>query len=375
LAGIRADELGGPVALKILSPDITHKSDVGGVALNLEGASAVQAEAEAIRARVARVAPNAHLDGFVVQEMIRRPGGYELILGMAVDRQFGPALLFGHGGTATEMIGDTALALPPLNLALARELMSRTRIFHQLKGYRDRPPAALDSIALALVQLSQLVCDLDDVIELDINPLLADAEGVVALDVRVRVDGPVHPGRRGGRLSISPYPKELERIASIHGVGDAILRPVRPEDAPAFIRLFEKLTPEDVRMRFFAPMKEMPSPQLARLTQIDYDREMAFVLVSERPTTEILGVSRLAADPDNRRAEFAVTVRSDLKGFGIGTRLLSQLIEYARQRGIEELFGDVLAENDHMIALCRDLRFDLALVPESPSIFRATLRL
>lgn len=336
-AAAQAKAMGGRVALKIFSRDITHKSDVGGVLLNLEP-DAVAAAAEAMRARVAKAAPKARLEGFTVQEMIQRPGAYELIVGMAVDAQFGPFLLFGHGGTAVEVIADKALALPPLNLALAHEMMSGTRVFRQLKGYRDRPPAALDAIALTLVRVSQMVSDLDAIIELDINPLLADAEGVIAVDARVRV-GPPEAGRPGGRLAISPYPRELEQKLSLAGVGDALVRPIRPEDAVQIARLFSRLAPEDVRMRFFAPMRELPLRQLARLTQIDYDREMAFVLEGqEGPTkSEILAVVRLASDPDNRQAEFAALVRSDLQGRGIGRLMMDRLLAYARQRGIGEI--------------------------------------
>ncbi len=376
-AAAKAAEFGGRIVLKIFSPDITHKSDVGGVALDLEGEAEVRQAAEAMLARVAKAAPKARLAGFVVQEMIRRPGAYELIVGLAVDRQFGPFLLFGHGGTAVEVIGDRALALPPLNLPLARELMSRTRVFRQLRGYRDRPPAALDDIAATLVRLSQLVADLDEVVELDINPLLADPAGVVALDARVRIEKLPAGARRGHRLAISPYPKELERTESVTGIGRLRLRPVRPEDAAAFVRLFEKMSAEDVRRRFFAPLRSLPTRQLARLTQIDYDREMAFVL--ERPDggteADVLAVARLAADPDNYRAEFAVTVRSDLKGRGLGHLMMTRLLDYARQRGISEIFGDILEENTMMIALCRELGFTLTPLPESAEIVHATLDL
>lgn len=373
-AAAYAREFGGRVALKIFSPDITHKSDVGGVALDLSGPEAVREEAERMRARVAKAAPNARLEGFIVQQMIQRPGAHELILGIAADAQFGPVLLFGHGGTGVEVIGDKALALPPLNPLLAHELISRTRIYRQLKGYRDRPAVALDVVAQSLVKLSQLACDLDEVAELDINPLLADETGVIALDARVRVARPTAIDRRGGRLAIPAYPKELEREVSVHGVGPALLRPIRPEDAPAIARLFERLAPEDIRMRFFAPLRGISPDQLARLTQIDYDREMAFVLEAPSPDgRDIVAVVRLAADPDNRRAEFAATVRSDLKGHGIGRLMMQRLIDYGRSRGIGEIFGHMLHENAMMISLCRELGFSLAPLPETATILRASL--
>ena len=370
-AAAKAKEFGGAVALKIFSPDITHKSDVGGVALDLSGAETVLSAARAMQVRVSKAAPKARLQGFVVQEMIRRPGAYELILGMAVDATFGPFMLFGQGGVAVEQIADRALALPSLNLNLAHDMMSRTRVWRQLEGFRDRPPAALDKIAAVLVQLSQLICDLDEVVELDINPLLADQEGVIALDARVRI-APAS-GARGQRLSIRPYPKELERQEIIAGVGEFFFRPVRPEDAPAFTRLFARLAPEDVRMRFFSPHRSLPGALLARLTQIDYDREMAFVLFDK--AADIVAIARIAADPDNVKAEFAVLVRSDLKGRGIGRFMMERLIGYARGRGIGTLLGDVMEDNVVMLALCRDLGCTLTPVTGPEGTVRATLAL
>jgi acetyltransferase len=360
-----------PAVLKIDSPDITHKSDVGGVALNLNGARAVREAAEAMLARVAQAAPGARVRGFVVQEMIKRPEAYELILGMARDATFGPFLLFGHGGTAVQVIDDKAIGLPPLNLKLAREMMARTRIWKQLKGYRDRPAANLDAIARALVQLSQIICDFDDVVELDINPLIADPSGVIAVDARICVERQKEGADPHERLAIRPYPCELESGELVPGVGEYRLRPVRPEDAPAFVAFAAQVTPEDMRMRFLAPMRELPASLLARLTQIDYDREMAFVLFDCGDA--IAGIARLAADADGRRAEFAVIVRSDLKGHGIGRLLMDRLIAYARSRGIAELFGDILAENTAMHALCHDL--GCTMTPPLRGIVRVTLNL
>ncbi|HSE77410.1 MAG TPA: GNAT family N-acetyltransferase, partial [Alphaproteobacteria bacterium] len=371
-----AAELGGRIALKILSSDITHKSDVGGVVLDL-GPEEVRAAAEAMLARINARKPGARVAGFTVQEMVRRGGAHELILGVSEDRQFGPVLLFGQGGTAVEVLADRALALPPLNLDLAHEMMSRTRVFRLLRGYRDRPPAALEAIALSLLRLSQLVCDLDQVVELDINPLLADAKGVVALDARVKVRPP-RDAPAQARLAIRPYPRELETRVEFAKLGAMRLRPVRPEDEPAFHRAFERLSPEDVRMRFFAPLRRLSHEMAARLTQIDYDREMAFVLETlpaDGARAEICGVVRLACDPDGKRGEFAVIVRSDLKGHGLGAFLMRQIIDYARARGVEELFGDILHENAAMRRLCLDLGFTLEELPETSAILRATLEL
>jgi len=370
-AGAAAQSIGRPVALKIVSPELTHKSDVGGVVLNLAPHEVVSAARE-MRDRVASRAPMARLNGFIVQEMIERGSAHELILGMTLDAQFGPVLLFGHGGTAVEVIDDKTLALPPLNLPLARDMITRTRVYRQLRGYRDLPPADLGAIASTLVKLSQLVSDHDEIIELDINPLLADANGVMALDARIRVAALAAGQNQGQRMAIRPYPKHLERTEELPGLGKLLLRPVRPEDETAFLRLFDRLSPEDIRLRFFAPLRELPRAQLARLTQIDYDREMAFVLEGPAPDCDILSVVRIAADPDNQRAEFAVTVRNDLKGRGIGTLMLRRMLVYARDRGISEVFGDILSENSMMLALCRDLDFTTAPLPEGNDIVRAS---
>ncbi|HEX2594312.1 MAG TPA: acetate--CoA ligase family protein, partial [Rhizomicrobium sp.] len=262
-----AKKIGGPVVLKIVSQDIVHKSDVGGVALDLMGSAAVTAAAQAMLDHIAQAAPNARIDGFLVQEMVDRPNATELILGMTEDKTFGPIMLFGRGGTAVEVIADTTLAMPPLNMALAHTVIARTQVAKALRGYRDRKPADMDAVAGALVKLTQLVSDLDDVAEIDINPLLADDTGVIAVDARIRIARAAE--RTSWRMSISPYPADLEQTAQIDGLGRCFLRPVRPEDAPAFTEFFAHLTPDDIRLRFFSMWHSLPQRQLARLTQID----------------------------------------------------------------------------------------------------------
>ena len=370
-----------PCALKVFSPDILHKSDAGGVALDLATAAAVHDAADAMLERLRRSHPEARIEGFTVEPMIKRAGAYELILGMAEDPQFGPVILFGHGGTAAEVIGDKAICLVPLNLALAQALMARTRVHRLLRGYRNQPQAALEAIAVALVKVSQLAVDFGEVAELDINPLLADAEGVIALDARIRVrraEPPLQAGAGAARLAIRPYPSELEEEIELAGGRRFRLRPVRPEDAAAFVRAFERLTPDDVRMRFFAPMNALSPAMAARLTQIDYEREMALVLTEPGPPSdgaEIYGVVRVSADPDNETAEFAIIVRSDMKGHGLGSFLMRRIIDYARARGLRRLFGDVLRENEAMLRLCREFGFAIQSLPEDPAIFEARLEL
>jgi acetyltransferase len=268
-------------------------------------------------------------------------------------------------------VKDKAVALPPLNLTLARALMERTRVFRLLQGYRGRKPADLDAIALTLVKLSQLVADQADIAELDINPLVADEAGVIALDARIALRSGAAPSLR---FAIRPYPKELERHVTTQKGSALFVRPVRPEDEPLVLEAFRRLDPADVRMRFFATVKEMPHEQAARLIQIDYDREMALIGFAESgDISGPVGIARLSADPENLKAEFAIIVRSDLKGRGIGACLMRLLIDYARARGIGTLIGEVLAENAAMLALARGLGF--STTPQEAGIVRVSLPL
>ncbi|WP_431856756.1 GNAT family N-acetyltransferase [Azospirillum sp.] len=353
-----AEAIGGPVALKILSTDISHKSDVGGVALHLTDAGEVRAEAEAMLARVRELAPDARIEGFTVQEMAVRPDAYELIVGMTENELFGPVLLFGEGGIGVEVVEDYALALPPLNMRLATELMGRTRIWRRLQGYRSMKAVDIDAVALTLNKISQLIVDFPEIAELDVNPLLADHEGVLALDAAIRVAVPKLPGAK--RLAIRPYPKSLEGDIRIKDGRQFFVRPILPEDEPLVHHMVANQTPEDLRLRFFAPLKRLSHQAAARLTQIDYDREMGLVAVGPDPETGktiMYGVVRITADPDNVRAEYAVMVRSDMKGQGLGFLLMSRILDYARSRGIKEVYGEVLRENTNMLGMCRALGF------------------
>jgi len=370
-----ASSFAGPYVLKIVSAAITHKSDVGGVALNLPDPGSVRNAAAAMRDTLAQRRPDAALKGFAVQSMVRSSAAVELIAGIVTDRQFGPVVLFGQGGTAVEVIADKSLALPPLNLRLATELMRETRVCKLLQGYRGNPPADMDAVALTLVKLAQLAADLAEVAELDINPLLADPDGVLALDARVRVVPASE--ETAARLAIKPYPRELERQLEGRDGRRLLLRPIVPEDEPALARTFEMLTPEEIRQRFHVPMKAFPHTLAARLTQIDYDREMALVLVQDGipGRAEIEGVVRLAADPDGARAEFALLVRHAYARSGFGSQMLAQLVDYARRRGIGSLFGIVLTDNTAMRALCRKAGFAESPVPEEPGVVRVSLAL
>jgi len=369
-----AKRLGGRIALKILSPDITHKSDMGGVALNLPPTQ-VWAEADAMLERIKAAAPDARIDGFTVQEMAHRPGAHELIVGMVDDVLFGPVILFGEGGTSVEVVADKALALPPLNMNLAKDLMARTRIHKLLQGYRSRPAADQDAIALALIKVSQLVTDFPEIAELDINPLFADENGVLALDARIGVQVPKQ-AKGTTRLAIRAYPKRLEHTVTLRDGRSFLIRPIRPEDEPLIHEMVANTAMEDLRLRFFAPMKRLSHQMAARLTQIDYDREMALVAVQtdEAGNEGIYGTVRITADPDNERAEYAVLLRSDMKGKGLGYLLMKEILAYAESRGIREVFGEVLRENTSMLGLCRELGFTQHDNPEDHGIVEVSYR-
>ncbi len=371
-----AAEMGENVALKIVSPDISHKSEVGGVALDLVGPAEVRATATSMSKRVADIRPDATLSGFSVQPMVRRhPGACELVIGATEDARFGPVILFGEGGTSVEIVNDKALALPPLNMHLARELMSRTHVHRLLQGYRHMPAAKLDDIALTLLRVSQMIIDFPAIAELDINPLLADVSGVIALDARMRVQRVTDTD--GKRLAIRPYPKELEEIIRVGEDRTMLLRPIVPEDEPALQAAFTRLTPEEVRLRFFLPMKTLSHFAAARFTQLDYDREMGLVLTEPGPPGEmpIYGAASLVCDPSNTHGEYAIMVGHHVAGMGLGIVMMRRIIDYARKRGVQEVFGDVLQENKSMLKLCRMLGFAVSRVPEEPGIVRVALKL
>jgi len=368
---------GHPVVVKILSPDIVHKSDVGGVRLGLSSEAAVEAATADIiaRARVAR--PDARITGVVVQPMIIRPKAHELIVGIADDPTFGPVIVFGQGGTGVEVINDKALALPPLDLKMASELVARTRVARLMKGYRDVPAARVTDVALTLVKLAQLAADLPEVHEFDINPLLADENGVLALDARIAVEPLSQPKFKGtgyGRFAVRPYPKEWEQGHALQDGTSILVRPLRPEDEPLLHTFHARVTAEDLRLRFFAPIKDFSHVFLARLTQLDYARAMAFAAL-DGTTGEIMGVVRLHADANYEKAEYAILIRSDLKGRGLGWKLMELMISYARSEGLRQIEGQVLRENIMMLQMCAELGFEVADDPADATIKVVSLKL
>ncbi|MGB8930153.1 MAG: GNAT family N-acetyltransferase, partial [Anaeromyxobacteraceae bacterium] len=351
-AGRVARTLGFPVDIAIRSPQIRRKREVGGIARTLESAEAVEEAARSMVARVTEWRPDAQITGFSVQRVPPRRYARELFIGAAVDPLFGPVILFGEGRD-TELVRDVAVGLPPLNLALARELVARTRVAALLEAGPNKPAANLDAICLTLMKVSQLVADLPELVEIDLNPLLADERGVLAVGGFMAIARATGTG--ADRLAIRPYPEGMEEIVKLRDGGEVTLRPVRPEDEPAHSDFISRLSPEDSHFRFFHYVRAMPRSQLARLTQVDYDREMAFVATRRAADggTETIGVVRTVADADNDTAELSIVVRSDLKRRGLGTHLLRKALDYCRARGTRELAGDVLSANDSMLALTR----------------------
>jgi acetyltransferase len=354
-----ASQIGYPVALKVVSPQIIHKTDVGGVALGLASADAVSVAAARMRQEVARLMPQAHIAGFTVQSMAARPGALELIVGIASDAVFGPVLLLGEGGTAVELHKNHAMALPPLNTNLARDMLTRSSLAPLLAAYRGRAAANEAALLSTLLRVSQMACDLPWLAELDINPMLIDAQGVLALDARVKLRAVV--AGEGSRLAIRPYPSALEECIQLAG-GALLVRPIRPEDGQRLTAFYAQASPADMRLRFFMSRREVPHSELARYSQIDYDREMTFIALATSDAGEQTMVAEVRAvcDPDNLRAEFAMQVASGWQGKGLGSLLLSKLIRYLEGRGTAEVLGQCLRENTAMASLARKSGFEVS---------------
>jgi acetyltransferase len=367
---------GATVVLKIMSRDIVHKSDVGGVVLNLTSPDAVRAATADILARAKALRPEARISGVIVQAMVVRPKARELILGLADDSTFGTVVVFGHGGTAVEIINDKALALPPLDLQLARDLIERTRVSRLLRAYRDVPAVKQDAVAMVLVKLAQMAADIPEIRELDINPLLAHENGVLAVDARVAVARVERKfaGSGPANFAVRPYPSQWQRHLEIKDGWRVFVRPIRPEDEPLIHEFLRHVTIQDLRLRFFASMKGLTHEFIARLTQLDYARAMAFVAFDEA-SHEMIGVVRIHSDSIYETGEYAILLRSDLKGRGLGWALMQLIIEYARSEGLRAISGDVLQENAVMLEMCRSLGFEVKMDPVEHDVCNVKLTL
>jgi acetyltransferase len=358
------------VVVKMASKAVSHKSDSGGVVLDLRDTESARTAAAGIRQRFAVRYPDTALDGFAVQPMISRPDAFELICGVSIDAAFGPVIVVGAGGTAVEVLDDTATGLVPLDEALAGDLVDQTRIGRLLRGHRNRKPADRTAIINVLLALSRMAVELPMLRAIDINPLLVDSEGAIALDARIEIE-PAEIARDGinPRLALHPYPQGWDdRVET--GLGPLVVRPIRPTDAALYPRFLERMTPEDMRLRFLTAKRSLSRDELVRLTQLDYDRDIAFVAL-ERDGA-LAGIARYASDPDRQRAEFGILVRSDLAGNGLGRALMGRLIAYAQAQGLGELFGLILPDNRAMLALCDELGFSVGTTTDA-GLRRATL--
>jgi len=373
-----AKAIGFPVVLKLYSETITHKTDVGGVKLNLKDEAAVRDAFDAIRTSVAERKGAEHFQGVTVQPMISLEG-YEIIIGSSVDPQFGPVLLFGAGGQLVEVFKDRALGLPPLTTTLARRMMEQTKIFQALKGVRGRKPVHLAALDQLLVKFSEMVAEQPWIKEVDINPLLASAERLIALDARVVLYEPGADENALPTLAIRPYPSQYAGQFTIKDGTTLTVRPIRPEDEPLMVKLHETLSDQSVYHRFLLPLQlsqRVTHERLTRVCFIDYDREIALVIEGQDPKTdarEIWGVGRLTKSRGGEAAAFAVLVGDPYQGRGLGGELLKRLVEIARAEKIRTLVGRVAADNERMRGLCREMGFEFSQ-PEG-GIIEATLKL
>ena len=369
-----AAQLGFPVALKIDSPDISHKSDVQGVALNVHNAVGVRDTYNQMVQTVARLQPGARINGVTIQNMSTQHRGREVCIGMVTDDPFGPVITFGAGGTMIELINDRAMELPPLNQYLARRLIERTRVAETLGEWRGAAPVRLEALEQILLRVSEMVCELPQLREMDINPLIVDESGAVAVDARIVIDSAGPSMRNYNHLAILPYPSHYEQLWPLRGGGEYTVRPVHPDDASMLQEFVRKLSPESRYFRFVSSMQELPTTMLSRFTLIDYDREMALVAVHRErrqdangettETARIVGVSRYVTNPDRTTCEFSLVVADDFKGQGLGSRLMLSIMDFAREKGLTEIEGLVLTHNPTMLKLMRGLGFQIKPFPE-----------
>ena len=361
-----ARELGYPVVMKLHSPDITHKTDAGGVLLDLRGDADVRAAFRQILSSVKQYNADARIEGVILQPYFSHPD-YEILLGAKRDPNFGPVILFGMGGIYTEVLKDRSLGLPPMNRLLARRMMQETKAYSLLKGYRNRPAADIERLEEMIIRLSQLLIDFPDIAELDMNPVLIKDGNPVAVDARI-LDSPL-AANSSLHLVIGPYPQEDESHMTDVDGHRIFVRPVKPEDAPLFTAFFKTLSPTTIYYRFFGALKELNPEMLARFTQIDYDREIALVAIDEESEIDnMLGVARIIGDADSKTGEFAVLVGDAWHGKGIGSNLLEKCLSIAEKQGFESVHGIVMHENRNMLSLGKKLGFEIKREPDSGDI-------
>ena len=371
-----ATQLGFPVALKIDSPDISHKSDVQGVALNVMNAVGVRDTYVQMIQTVSKLQPKARINGITIQNMSSQKRGREIYIGLVTDDPFGPVIAFGAGGTMIELLNDRAMALPPLNQFLARRLIERSRVNDALGEWRGAPAVNMEALEQVLLRVSEMVCELPQLREMDINPIIVDETGAVAVDARIVIDNVSPSSRNYNHLAILPYPTQHEQVWPMRGGGEYTVRPIHPDDADMLQKFVRGLSTQSRYFRFVSSMPELPTSMLARFTLIDYDREMALVAITrerrvsesgeESDVSRIVGVSRYITNPDQTSCEFSLVVADDFGGQGLGSRLMLSIMEVARSKGLTEIDGLVLANNPNMLKLMKSLGFAVKKFPDDP---------
>ena len=373
---IVAESIGFPIAMKILSTDISHKSDAGGVRLNINTAQEVRGAYRELIDRVRMKLPDANISGVTVEKMYRNPNGRELMIGIIRDPVFGPVISFGSGGTMVEVMQDSAISLPPLNRRLARDLIDRTKVSRMLASFRHMPAINMELLIDILLRVSNMACELPWIREMDINPLLMDENGAVAVDARILVGYPKPSTDPYNHLAIHPYPAHLVTRVQLNDGTDIIIRPIRPEDAEIEQQFIRSLSAKSKYFRFMNTIQELSLEMLVRFTQIDYHDEMALIAVKpDGDNEEEIGVVRYMTNLDKKSCEFALVVSDKWQGRGIAHHLMQKLIEVARDRGLEMMEGQVLGNNNKMLALMTSLNFRINNDPSDTSLKLVQLRL
>jgi acetyltransferase len=361
--------MGFPIVMKINSPDVTHKSDVGGVKLNIHNAQSVRDAFKCIMTTVGKHCPKARLDGVTVERMINKPNGRELMAGIVRDPVFGPVISFGMGGTMVEVLDDMAVSLPPLNNYLVKTLIDKTHAAKLLAHFRQMPPANREALEQVLLRVSEMACELPWIREMDINPLIIDEKGVIAVDARIVVDYYTPNPDRYAHMAIYPYPAHLVEHWHLPDGTDMIIRPIRPEDADIEQEFVRDLSDESKYFRFMQSLPELTPTMLVRFTQIDYDREIALIAVTTVDHKEVeVGVVRYSINPDGESCEFALVVSDKWQHRGIAHRLMNSLMNAARHRGLKMIEGEVLSNNHSMLKLMDKLGFNSILDADDRNI-------
>ncbi|MEA3405235.1 MAG: bifunctional acetate--CoA ligase family protein/GNAT family N-acetyltransferase [Pseudomonadota bacterium] len=375
-AMVAAESLGFPVSLKINSPNLTHKSDVGGVKLNIHSVQEVRSEFTKMVDRIQKDRSEANILGVTVEPMFKGAHARELLIGVMRDPVFGPAITFGSGGTSVEIIKDAAIALPPLNHYLANKMIQQTKVAKMLKSFRGLPEVNHDAIVDVLLRISDMVAQLPEIIELDINPLFADENGVMAVDARISIQSPPVNHKPYQHMAIHPYPKELVKSIETHTGLPVSIRPIRPEDAELELDFVKNLSERSRYLRFMNNIQTLTPEMLSRFTQIDYDREMAFIATTNQKNKMIeIGVTRYTTNPDGQSCEMAIVVRDDYQHQGVASQLLSSLIQHAKSKGLNKMEGEVLSENSSMLDLVKQFNFALKTLPEDKGVVQIELNL